>query len=272
MLNHPKYMQLTEYLKNLTNAAIAFSGGVDSTFLTVAAKQTLGDSVIALTIATPYIARWEIHEAEELTKQFSVRHRIIEVAFPEAVRSNPGNRCYLCKKEAFTRLKRAAALLGFTHLLDGTNKDDLGDFRPGLQALKELDVKSPLAELGMTKEEVRMFSRELGLPTWNKPAYACLLTRLPFDHTVTEEEINRIEAAEKFLMDLGFHAVRVRSHGDIARIEINKELRKELLEDALARKVHDALRKIGFSYVTLDILGYQMGSFNRTIYDKNKDA
>lgn len=272
MIDDPAYRTLIAYLKNIGNAAVAFSGGVDSTFLAVAAQQALGNCVIALTVASPYIAQWEIQEANEIARDHGINHVIIKTSMPEVILNNPVNRCYLCKKAIFGLLWTETRNRGFTHLLDGTNKDDLGDFRPGLKALKELEVKSPLAELGITKEKVRMFSRELGLPTWNKPAYACLLTRLPFDHTVTEEEIHRIEAAEKFLMDLGFHAVRVRSHGDIARIEIKKEQRKELLEDAIAPKVHDALRKIGFSYVTLDILGYQMGSFNRTIHDTDKDA
>jgi pyridinium-3,5-biscarboxylic acid mononucleotide sulfurtransferase len=262
MIHHPAYRALIDYLKTLGDAAIAFSGGVDSTFLALAAKEALGKKVLALTVVSPYIAQWEIQEAKQLAHEHGIDHVIVEAPIPEEIKNNPVNRCYLCKKQIFSRLLKETESRGFTNLLDGTNKDDSSDFRPGLAALDELHIKSPLALKGITKEMVRLFSKELGLSTWNKPAYACLLTRLPFNHLLDETEIQRIEQAEVFLMNKGFKAVRVRSHGDLARIETQKEHRAALVAEPVASEIHRQFTALGFDYITVDIMGYQMGSFN----------
>lgn len=264
MINNTKYNTLIAYLKKLGNAAVAFSGGVDSTFLLFAAKEALGEKVIALTVDAPYIAGWEIEEAKEITNQFNIKHQIIKVPFIDTIKYNPENRCYLCKKAIFSSLQEITKRQGFTNLLDGTNSDDMDDFRPGLKALKELQVISPLRENGLTKEDIRAISKELSLPTWDKPPYACLLTRIPFDHEITLEEIERIEKAEKYLIDLGFKFIRVRSHGNLARIEINREKLQSILEEEISDKIYNKLKELGFSYVTIDILGYRMGSMNKT--------
>lgn len=265
MTESNKYEKLFTYLKKLGNAAIAFSGGVDSTFLVAIAKEALGNKAIALTVASPYIAKWEIEEALELTDKLGVTHKIITLPMLDSIRHNPENRCYVCKKAIFSRLLIETEKAGFTNLLDGTNCDDLGDYRPGLKALKELNILSPFVETGFTKKDIRHYSEKLNLPTWNKPAYACLLTRLPYNHEITEEEIQRIELSEKFLMDIGFKAVRIRSHGDLARIEVPAENRKDLIAESTSKIIADKLKEFGYNYVTIDILGYRMGSFNEKI-------
>lgn len=266
MIDNTKYNTLIAYLKKLGNAAVAFSGGVDSTFLLVAVKEALGDNdVIAFTVDAPYIAKWEIEEAKEIAKQFNIRHLVIETPFIDAIKNNPEDRCYICKKGIFTILQEEAKKQGFTNLLEGTNSNDRGDFRPGLKALKELQVKSPLSENGLTKDDIRVISKELNLPTWNKPPYACLLTRIPFNHEITLEEIDRIEKAEKHLIDIGFKFVRVRSHGNLARIEVNKEKLQSILEEEISNNIFNKFKQFGFSYVTIDIMGYRMGSMNKIL-------
>lgn len=265
MIHNTKYSALIEYLKKLDNAAVAFSGGVDSTFLLLAAKQALGGKVIAFTVDAPYIAKWEIEEAKEVAKQFTITHRIISVPFIDTIKNNPEDRCYLCKKAIFSMLHTVADREGFTNLLDGTNRDDMGDFRPGLRALKELKVISPLQQCGLTKADIRALLKERNLPTWDKPPYTCLLTRFPFNHNITLGEIERIEKAEKYLIDLGFPLIRVRSHGDLARIELNKGKLQNILEEETSKKIYTKLKELGFSYVTIDIVGYRMGSMNETL-------
>ncbi|MDR3632084.1 MAG: ATP-dependent sacrificial sulfur transferase LarE [Desulfocapsaceae bacterium] len=261
-MNSPLYLRLLEYFERLGNAAIAFSGGADSSLACVAAHEALGDKAVALTVSTPYIARWEIEEARGLTAKRSMQHHIVSLEMPDAIRTNPKDRCYLCKGILFTRLKAFAGEHGFTNLCDGTNADDLLDNRPGLRALAELSVRSPLAELKIAKEQVRRISKELGLDTWDKPANACLLTRLPFDRAVSVSELRRIEEAEHFLIKRGLTAIRVRAHGDLARIETGPRLRAELLDEGLAAEIYKAFREFGFAYVALDLLGYRSGSFN----------
>lgn len=262
MIQHPKYKNLIAYLKDLESVSVAFSGGVDSTFLLVAAKEALNDRIIALTVRAPYMANWEVDEAVDLCNQLNIRHIIVESAIPEEIRHNPADRCYLCKKKIFSTLIKTAASHGITHVLDGTNSDDPSDHRPGLKALKELGIISPLLSAGITKKEVRDFSKQLGLPTWDKPAYACLLTRLPHGVEVKKEELKRIERAEKFLIDTGYRAVRVRSHGNLARIETEPEFISEIVAGENGDKIVSAFREIGFEYVTIDLQGYRPGSFS----------
>jgi len=268
MINDEKYTSLIKYLNKLDGLAVAFSGGVDSTFLLVAAREALGDKLIAISVKSPYIPEWEIKEAKDLAASYNIRHKIIELEIPEIVRENPPDRCYLCKGIIFQKIIEESNKYGFNNVADGTNIDDTGDYRPGLRALEELSVISPLKENNIGKQEIRNFSRLLGLPTWEKPAYACLLTRLPYGSLVTEEELYRIELAEKFIIDMGFKAVRVRSHGEIARIEIPREKICELIDEVISDKISIKLKEIGYKYITVDIQGYVMGGFNEEIIKK----
>lgn len=257
-----KYIELVDYLKKLKKVLIAFSGGVDSTFLLKVAKDALGDDAVAVTINSPYIPNWEIEEAREYTEKMKIKHDFINVGIIDEIKNNPSNRCYLCKKAIFSKIKEKAINEGFDYIIDGTNLDDTKDYRPGIKALKELKIVSPLLECKITKAEIREMSKELSLPTWNKPAYACLLTRIPFDTTLKIDELNRIEKAEKYLIDRGIAAVRVRSHGELARIEIDPALRERLFNTDLLDEISRKLKEYGFKYVTIDAAGYQMGSLN----------
>jgi uncharacterized protein len=261
-MNDPLYRLLLEYFARLGSAAVAFSGGVDSTVVCVAAHEALGDKAVALTISAPYIPRREIDEAQRFAQKRGLRHHIIPFDLPDAIRNNPRDRYYRCKSLLFTRLKAAADDCGCAGLCDGTNADDLLDDRPGLRALRELSIRSPLAELAIGKEQVRRIAKELELETWSKPSSPCLLTRIPYDHPVDAAELMRIERAEQFLREKGFDAVRVRSHQGLARIEITPGLREGLLEERTASEIYRAFREFGFTYVTLDLLGYRSGSFN----------
>lgn len=260
-----KYKELLAYLKELGEVAIAFSGGVDSTFLVYAAQQAIGDKVMAFTVNSPYIPQWEVDEAIEWTKKIGVKHEIITTSIPENIKNNPSDRCYLCKRQIFSLLISEMSKREIKYLLEGTNKDDEGDYRPGMRALEELKVLSPLRVAGFTKHEIRQASKELGLPTWDKPAYACLLTRIPYDTSITHEELKRIEAGERYLYELGFAGARLRSHGNVARIELQKEqfdlLKDESQREALSEKVKQA----GYDFVCIDLDGYKMGSYNKTI-------
>ncbi len=263
MVKDKKYEDLINYLKKLGSVVIAFSGGVDSTFLLKASREALGDKVLAVTIAAPYVPKWEIEEAKELVKEMGVKHEILEVPIIlDEIKHNPNNRCYLCKKFIFNKIIEIKDKLGLNYVIDGTNLDDTKDYRPGLKALKELKVVSPLLENSIGKEDIRKFSKEIGLNTWNKPAYACLLSRIPYDNEIKIEDLRNIENAEMYLMNLGFKGIRVRSHGNLARIELQKEDRKNLLDEGLMDKISDEFKKLGFKYVTLDLEGYKMGSLN----------
>lgn len=268
MINSEKYNNLINYLKGLGKVVLAFSGGVDSTFLLRVAKEALGDNLKAVTIMSPYIPKWEIEEAKELVKELEVKHEIIEAPIIDSIRFNPEDRCYLCKTAVFTMIKNVAKEQGYTCIIDGTNFDDIKDYRPGLKALKELEVKSPLLECELTKAEIRSFSKYLGLNTWNKPPYACLLTRIPYGNELKVEDFDKIENAEKYMMSIGFRAVRVRCHNDLARIEVNKDDRNRLFSEELLDTISTKLKEFGFKYVTIDTQGYRVGSFNETIINK----
>lgn len=257
-----KYNKLIRYLKSLESVAVAFSGGVDSTFLLATAREALADKVVAFTVRSPYIPDWEIKEARQIADKLSARHMVFETEISDSILNNPGNRCYLCKKFIFTRLVNEAKKLNINYVIEGTNSDDTRDFRPGIKALRELDIRSPLLENKITKADIRYFSRLLKLETWDKPAYACLLTRIPYNTRIREEELRRIEHAEVFLMTLGFKGVRVRSHNNLARIELNKEQIADIFQNSLRDKIVNKFKDIGYTYITIDIEGYRTGSMN----------
>ncbi|HEY8911372.1 MAG TPA: ATP-dependent sacrificial sulfur transferase LarE [Desulfosporosinus sp.] len=265
MTSNEKYEKLLCYLQNLEKVVLAFSGGVDSTFLLKAAKDALGINVKAITIRTPYIPKWEIEEAKQLAQVLGVAHEIVDAPIIDEIRNNPENRCYLCKRAVFGHIKSVAQNQGYPHVIDGTNLDDTKDYRPGLKALQELDIKSPLLECQVTKQEIRGFSKELELTTWDKPSFACLLTRIPYGNELKLKDFEKIENAERYMMERGFRAVRVRCHDNLARIEVDNKDRNKLFNEKLIDEISSKFKEFGFKYVTLDLEGYRVGSFNETM-------
>ncbi len=264
---HEKLEQLKTNLASLSGVVVAFSGGVDSTFLLKVAYDVLGDRAVAVTARSSTYPEREYREATAFVEQLGVRQITIisEELKIEGFSKNPANRCYYCKKELFLKILEIAKELGISSIADGSNIDDTGDYRPGMLALQELGILSPLKAAGMIKEDIRILSREMNLPTWDKPAFACLASRFPYGQEITREKLSMIDQAEQFLLDHGFRQVRVRCHGDVARIEVPAEDRVHLLDLELAQSVYAAFKKIGFSYVSLDLSGYRMGSMNETL-------
>ena len=262
-----KAERLRELLRGCGPLAVAFSGGVDSSYLLAAAKDALGDRVLALTADSPLIPRAELEEARALCETLGVRQLVIPIealAIPE-VAKNPPDRCYQCKKAIFTRLREEAERAGFAALADGSNADDAGDYRPGERALRELGVRSPLREAGLTKAEIRALSKARGLSGWDKPSMACLASRIPYGDALTRETLAAVEQAEAALHALGFRQCRVRAHGSLARLELPPEEIARLADDALRREIASRVRAAGFAYVSLDLDGYRMGSLNETL-------
>ena len=266
-----KYEGLLDSLKKLNGIAIAFSGGVDSAFLLHVAKEALGKKLIAVTVKSPYIPDWEIEEAAKIALDKSIEHHIINVPVPDQIMNNPGDRCYLCKTLIFKMLIEFTQQKGFKNIADGTNADDIGEHRPGMKALMELKVMSPLKEAGFTKTDIRNASRELGLYTWEKPAYACLLTRIPYNTKIDNEILRRIERAETYLIGLGIKAVRVRIHENLARIETEPRFIAKIFQENLMEKIAKQLKRYGFSFVTLDMEGYRTGGIDEIFKEKNND-
>lgn len=265
MIESEKYINLIEYLKKFPSVAVAFSGGVDSTFLLKAAKEALGQNVIAINVITPYVPSWEVIEAKETALEFGVNLEIIEAGILDSIKNNPEDRCYHCKKFLFQSIINRAKILGINNVADGTNIDDTKEYRPGIKALKELNVVSPLKENNLTKAEIREFSRVLGISGWNKPACACFLSRIPYNTEITIEEINKIGSSEEYLRKLGFQGARVRSHKDIARIELNGKDVEKLFDSEMRKNIVKTIKDLGFTYVTMDLEGYKTGSLNVSI-------
>jgi len=262
---------LNRRLQELDRVAVAFSGGVDSTFLLRAARDVLGrDRVLAVTAVSDIHPESEIGDAERLARSIGVRHVLVRSGDmeDESFRANPPERCYLCKKRVFESLKALAEERGFGSVVDGTNADDAGDFRPGRKALRELGIVSPLQEAGLTKKEIRALSRKWGLPTWNRPALACLATRIPYGTRITPEILKRVDAGEAWLRRRGFAQVRVRDHGGLARIEIAPAEMPKTRRPGLAAKIVKEFKSIGYQYVTLDLEGYRTGSLNEALGKK----
>lgn len=262
-----KMRKLSEYLAGLGSVAVAFSGGVDSTFLLQAAKDVLGDGVIALTAVSDFFPDRERREADAFCRERGIRQIICreEILKVPGVAANPANRCYLCKRALFEMFLAQAKRQGFSHVAEGSNLDDLGDYRPGLQAIAELGILSPLRECGFSKEDIRALSKEMGLPTASKPSYACLASRFAYGEEITGEKLAMVDQAEQLLLDLGFTQMRVRIHGTLARIEVLPEDFPRLAEPALRREIAEKLKTYGFSYVTADLAGYRTGSMNEIL-------
>jgi len=268
-----KFKKLEEYLINLKKVLIAFSGGVDSTFLLKVCLDVLGkENVLAVTARSSTYPSRELEEAKELAKSLGANHEIIvseELEVP-GFSENPPERCYYCKKELFGKLVKIARERGFNFVLDGSNADDAGDFRPGMKAKDELGVKSPLKEAGLTKAEIRALSQKMGLPTWNKPSFACLASRFPYGERITGEKLDRVGRAEEILRGLGFSQYRVRNHADLARIEVLPEEIERFFERSLREKVVAEFKKLGFVHVSLDLTGYRTGSMNEGLKEEEK--
>jgi uncharacterized protein len=267
-----KYRDLKDRILNLGSALIAYSGGVDSALVLMVAREMLGDRVLAVTARSPVYPSEEIDQARTLARELGVRHKIIEtheLTNPRFI-DNPKERCYWCKRELFAELTNIARENNLNYVLDGTNFDDLDDFRPGMMAANECGVRSPLKEARLTKEDIRSLGKLLGLPIWDKPSFACLASRFPYGTKITHENLVKVEKAERFIRGFGITQVRVRHHDRIARIEVMEQDMPTLLAEHIRRRISSYLRNLGYCYVAIDLEGYRMGSMNEALPGDDK--
>jgi len=263
MPKNTKIQKLYKVLKDIDSALIAFSGGVDSTFLAAVTQEVLGGKLLAVTVVTPFLTKEEKFWAKETAQRLKIKHSIRRISLPERIMNNHKNRCYDCKKEIFSLLCQIKDKKGYSCVMEGSNQDDLKDYRPGRRALKELHVRSPLLEAGFHKEEIRRMSKDRGLLAWNRPSASCLATRFPYNEKLIPQKIEGVAKAESFLRRLGLRYVRVRLHGPIARIEVEKSQIPVLLNTKV--KIVETLKKFGIQYICVDLEGYRSGSMNESI-------
>jgi uncharacterized protein len=271
LIENPRFKNLMAYLKKLRKVAIAFSGGVDSSFLLAVAKMSLGHNVVAITIDSPAFPGYELSDSKKLAKLLDVKHLIIKSdSVDEAIMKNPVNRCFYCKRFEYTTIKDQATKLGMLYVLDGSNADDLKDYHKGMKATQEVRLLSPLLENRLTKEEIRNFSRILGLPTWDKPSFNCLYSRIPIGQEIKKEHLVKIEKSEMFFIKKGIRSVRVYCHNDLARIEANRADFVRICEEPLKTEIVAVLKSFGFEFVTVDLLRFKYEYFNESILRNEK--
>ncbi|MCG2820361.1 MAG: ATP-dependent sacrificial sulfur transferase LarE [Candidatus Atribacteria bacterium] len=268
-----KLNNLRKILSEMGSILIAYSGGVDSTFLLKVAREELMDKVTAVTVKSEIHHLREMAIAKKMAQKFKVKHLFIDIDIlsNKEFINNPPERCYICKKEIFSRISEMVKELSLNFVADGSNYDDLSDYRPGMKAVRELKIRSPLQEALLTKDDIRLLSKEMDLPTWNKPSNSCLATRIPYGDEITLEKLKRIEEAEDFIHNLGIKQVRVRYHNDLAKIEVREEDMLFSMEEDLRKRIITKLKKLGFIYITLDLQGYRSGSMNEELGQKVED-